>query len=281
MAEYSNPQLPEEVNNSDTRPLRSFLVLASATLVFALAAAALLAFFGGSFARYLPYALEVRLAEPYARRMAPGDAVVEGYLQGLAARLSPGMDLPAGMQIRVHYIDEPMVNAFATLGGHVAVYRGLLERLPDENTLAMVLAHEIGHAGHRHAIASLGRGVAFGAAVSVVSAGAGSRVAESVLGNAGLLTLLSFSRSQEEEADSAGLAAPAARLRPCRRRFGHLQAAARGGGRARRARTAEVPQHPSAGCRAHRAPRSPGRAVRPSGRRGAHADPGSGARSDA
>ena len=207
MAEYSNPQLPEEVNNSDTRPLRSFLLLASATLVFALAAAALLAFFGGSFARYLPYALEVRLAEPYARRMAPGDAVVEGYLQGLAARLAPGMDLPAGMQIRVHYIDEPVVNAFATLGGHVAVYRGLLERLPDENTLAMVLAHEIGHARHRHAIASLGRGVAFGAAVSVVSAGAGSRVAESVLGNAGLLTLLSFSRSQEEEADSAGLAA--------------------------------------------------------------------------
>ena len=35
--------------------------------------------------------------------------------------------------------------------------------------------------------------------------GAGSHVADRVLGDAGMLTLLSFSRSQEEESDASGL----------------------------------------------------------------------------
>ena len=87
------------------------------------------------------------------------------------------------------------------------MYRGLLQRVPDENALAMVLAHEVGHAQHRHPIASLGRGIAFSAALSLVSAGAGSSAAENILGQSGMLTLLTFSRAQEEEADASGLAA--------------------------------------------------------------------------
>jgi predicted Zn-dependent protease len=92
----------------------------------------------------------------------------------------------------------------------MAVYRGLLERVADENMLAMVMAHEIGHLRLRHPIRSLGRGVAFAAALTVVSAGAGSRVADNVLGQSGMLTLLTFSRTQEEEADADALAALAA-----------------------------------------------------------------------
>jgi predicted Zn-dependent protease len=135
--------------------------------------------------------------------------VVENYLQRVADRLvvDGRMALEDGMTIRVHYIDEPEVNAFATLGGHVAAYRGLIERMPDENALAMVVAHEIAHVQHRHPIASLGRGVAFGAVLSLFSAGAGSSVADSVLGRSGLLTILTFNRTQEAEADETGVAA--------------------------------------------------------------------------
>lgn len=206
MPEYRNPELPE-VNVGDEKPLRNFFALSGAVLLLCGAAAAILAFFGGEFARFLPYETEQRLIDPYARRYPTREHAIENYVQRVADRLANGMALPQGMSVRVHYVNEPVVNAFATLGGHVAIYRGLLERMPDENTLAMVLAHEIGHAMHRHPIRSLGRGVALGAAVSVVSAGTGSRIAESVLSNSGMLTLYSFSRAQEEEADETGVAA--------------------------------------------------------------------------
>jgi len=207
LPEYRNPELPEDVNNSDDHPLRSFFALAGSALLIAGAAVAALAFFGGEFAGFLPYRSEAALIEPYAQRYPPREHVVESYLQTVADRLSKHMTLPEGMAIRVHYVDDPVVNAFATLGGHVAVFRGLLERVPDENVLAMVIAHEIAHAQHRHPIRSLGRGIAFSAAVSVVSASTGSRVADSVLGTSGMLTLLTFSRAQEEEADETGIAA--------------------------------------------------------------------------
>lgn len=207
MPEYSNPQLPEEVNNSDARPLRSFFAMAAAVAALGAGAALVFAFLGGTLARALPYATEQRLIEPYAAKYPPTGEPVEAYLQSLSDRLTARMALPAGMAIRVHYIDEDVVNAFATLGGHVSVYRGLLERMPDENALAMVMAHEAGHAMHRHPIATFGRGLAFAAVLSLVSAGAGNSAAESILGSSGMLTLLTFSRAQEEEADAAGLAA--------------------------------------------------------------------------
>jgi len=219
LTQYSNPRIPEGINDSDTHPLRSFFGLAAAAVLVALLATAVVAFFGGALARYLPYETELNLIAPYAARYPPGAPAIEGYLQGIADRLAPAMALPEGMKIRVHYVDEPVVNAFATLGGHVAVYRGLLERMPDENTLAMVLAHEMGHAAHRDPITSLGRGVALSAAISLVSAGAASSAANGVLGDAGLLTLLSFSRSQEEAADEAGVAALA-------KTYGHAGGAA-------------------------------------------------------
>lgn len=206
MPEFSNPGLPEDaVNVSDRRPLRSFLALAAALILVCGTAAVAIGFFGGEFAHHLPYSVEPKLIETYARRYPPREHEIENYLQQLAGRIARGMTLPEGMAVRVHYVNEPVVNAFATLGGHIAVYRGFLERVPDENVLAMVIAHEIGHLQHRHPIRSLGRGVAFGAALSVLSAGAGSHVVDRVLGNSGMLTLLTFSRAQEEEADASAL----------------------------------------------------------------------------
>jgi predicted Zn-dependent protease len=206
VAEFSNPQLPDGINNSDEHPLRSFLALAGALLVIALLLAGAIAFFGGAVARQLPYRIEAELIAPYAERSPAKPGVVDDYLQRLADRMAEGLALPEGMRIRAHYVDEPVANAFATLGGNIVIYRGLLERLPDENALAMVVAHEIGHAQHRHPIASLGRGVALAAAVGIFSSAAGSGAIESALGTSGMLTALTFSRAQEEEADDVALA---------------------------------------------------------------------------
>ena len=80
------------------------------------------------------------------------------------------------MAVTVHFADEKTVNAMATLGGNVVFYRGLLERLDSEDAVATVLAHEIAHAKLRHPASGLGRGVAVGVVLSVVSSGMGRGV---------------------------------------------------------------------------------------------------------
>ncbi len=115
------------------------------------------------------------------------------------------------MTISVHYLDDDTVNAFATLGGQVFIFRGLLRRVRSENALAMVMAHEIAHVKNRDPLRSMGRGVVIAAALAVIDASLGTRLAGDALGQAGLLTQLRFSRAQEGAADQAALAALAAR----------------------------------------------------------------------
>ncbi len=143
------------------------------------------------------------------------DSDTTRYLQSLADRLAEAQQLPEEMTITVHYIADDTVNAFATLGGHVFFFRGLLESVPNENALAMVMAHEIAHIKHRHPIKSLGRAVVVGTATAVVSSAVGGNIASQVLGNTGLLTALKFNREQEEESDETALAAVA-------RLYGHV-----------------------------------------------------------
>jgi len=53
-------------------------------------------------------------------------------------------------------IDSREPNAFCLPGGKVAVFTGLLPLTPDDDALAAVLAHEIGHAVARHGAEKLG-----------------------------------------------------------------------------------------------------------------------------
>jgi predicted Zn-dependent protease len=165
---------------------------------------AVLAYFAQSLARFIPYHYETQIANQY-RAMYPPRTEVTEYLQQLVDHLAIAQELPADMRLTVHYVDKDTINAFATVGGHIVVFRGLLEKMPNENALAMVLAHEIAHVKHRHPIQALGRGVVVGLALSIVTGATGNQSLGSVLGDAGLLTILSFNRAQEEEADLTAL----------------------------------------------------------------------------
>jgi predicted Zn-dependent protease len=188
--------------------LRDFVSLAFAVVAIAAAAAAVVVFTADRLAPYLAFETEVRLAGRVASTLPDGgDGEVQKYLQALGNRLAQAQDLPPEMRVTIHFQDGPTVNAFATLGGHVVIHGGLIRELPSENALAMVIAHEIGHVQHRHPVRALGRGLALGVILSTVSTAAGNAMAQRALGDAGLLTTLTFNRSQEEEADATALAA--------------------------------------------------------------------------
>ncbi len=206
--DYRNPDLPEGINASEEHPLKEFALLVAGIFGSAALVLVLLVAFAGYLARFVPFSAEQKLAMPFARfddRAGP----MQKYLQQLADRVAHAENLPPGMTIRVHYVDSDTVNAMATLGGNVVFFRGLLEKMPNENALAMVMAHEIAHVRTRAPIEAMGRGVVLATVLSVVDHSLGTALAGSIMGQAGLLTELRFSRGQESEADRLGEAAVA------------------------------------------------------------------------
>jgi predicted Zn-dependent protease len=100
--------------------------------------------------------------------------------------------------------DSKTVNAFATPGGYLYVYRGLLETAQNEAELAAVMAHETGHVVARHAARSLI--TAYGIdAVASLAAGSNPGLLTKIATNvAGQGLLLTHSRADETEADEFG-----------------------------------------------------------------------------
>jgi predicted Zn-dependent protease len=110
-------------------------------------------------------------------------------------------------------IDEPKtLNAWCMPGGKIAVYTGILEITKDDDGLAIVLGHEIGHAVARHSLerASAALAVNVGAiAADIFSGGAVSRTMNTI-GQTGFDPISigifnPFSRNQESEADYLGI----------------------------------------------------------------------------
>ena len=104
-------------------------------------------------------------------------------------------------------LDSPIVNAMALPGGYIYVTRGMLAYLNNEDQLASVLAHEIGHVAARHAARQawqqqIGQGLLLGGALlgqGVLGLPAGDLM--NLGGMAAELLFLRYSRDDELEAD--------------------------------------------------------------------------------
>ncbi|RTQ52226.1 peptidase M48 [Hymenobacter gummosus] len=96
--------------------------------------------------------------------------------------------------------DDATQNAFATPGGHIYVFTGLVKFLDNESQLAGVLGHEIAHADRRHSTQLLQRQYGIGMLASVVLGKNQGMLAQIANGLAGV-TSLKFSRTFEQEAD--------------------------------------------------------------------------------
>lgn len=204
---YENRQTPEGINVSKVNPFSHFLKLLVSAAILVVALVFLLQFFGGALAKRIPFKYEVQLMDGLdlqLSKVAPSADIVL-YLNNLATRLEPALPLSTEKHVQVHYTDEPVFNAFATMGGNLLFYRGLLEMMPNENALAMVMAHEMAHVNHRDPISSVGGGVASMIALSMVTGNSG--FAGSLLQNAGVVTGTQFTRRMETAADTAALKA--------------------------------------------------------------------------
>ncbi|MDB5572047.1 MAG: peptidase Ste24p [Hyphomicrobiales bacterium] len=127
----------------------------------------------------------------------------ETHLNGILARLAQADDTP-GRAYRVTILNTPAVNAFALPSGNLYVTRGLLALANDSSEVAAVMAHEIAHVTARHASqreeAALTADLRRRAASAVQSRERGEEVQAIEK-----LSLASFSRRQELEADQIGV----------------------------------------------------------------------------
>ncbi|MEA3054354.1 MAG: hypothetical protein QOG72_3257 [Sphingomonadales bacterium] len=138
------------------------------------------------------------------------DPALTAYLGGVAERVGG----PAAKDLRVYLAHIPEFNAFMTPTGFMVVFSGLLLRMRDEAQLAGVIAHEAGHFLRRHQVRmwrDLKRktaamnflGMAAGLGYGATGIYAGDLVRLVYLG--GILSIFSYSRELEAEADAMGL----------------------------------------------------------------------------
>jgi len=208
--EYSNPKIPEGINTTGEHPLKDFFILSIGVLGLIFIAVIVLSLAAEKLAVYVPFETEQSLIPEMWTQIestteSETSKQTREYLQSLSNRLAMYMQLPEKMEITVHYVEEDIVNAFATIGGHIFIYQGLLDELHSENALAMVIAHEMAHVYHRHPIIAMGRGVVIGLLLSAISGANSDLFVGQVINETGMIALLNFNRDQEREADITAL----------------------------------------------------------------------------
>jgi len=152
-------------------------------------------------------------AQVKAQKQQSSDSRQTGYVRcvvGAIVRELPAQWQSTGWETAVFVDGEP--NAFALPGGKVGVYTGIFKVARNQDQLAAVIAHEIGHVVSRHHEERITRQTGAQGALQIVGALLGSRYGEgaanaavqggSVLAQTGFL--LPGSRAQETEADVVG-----------------------------------------------------------------------------
>lgn len=149
-----------------------------------------------------------------ARTPSWQDPIAQEYVESLVSRLLPHSGL-TGSSTVVTLVDNRALNAFAVPGGVIGVNAGLFAFAREEDAVASVLAHELGHLSQRHY--SRGRARAEQTQLPAMAAMlAGMLIAASGGGDAGIAAAmgsqaafiqdqLAYSRRFEQEADRLGL----------------------------------------------------------------------------
>lgn len=138
------------------------------------------------------------------------DTRLNDYITQVGLRLSSQSHRP-GMPYSYRAVNANYVNAYAFPGGSIAATRGILLELDDEDQLAALLGHEIGHVNARH----FAERQAKGSLIQLVALSAGMVAAEKnpaygelagLIGSLGGGALLAhYSREDEREADALGM----------------------------------------------------------------------------
>lgn len=136
--------------------------------------------------------------------MVDVDVAAVSRVRQIGRRLASASD-DADFPYEFHVVESKEINAFALPGGFVYIYRGLLQLLPNDESLAFVMAHEISHVTGHHSIRQFEKSLVLNAAITGLLAGTGARGFNDVALVVQEVTGLSYTRHDEGEADTHGM----------------------------------------------------------------------------
>lgn len=202
-----NPLIPEGINAAPHHPLRE-LTLLTMGAVGAFVLIGVLVWSSLTFgARFIPFSWEVRVSKSVSE-LFDGEASesdVQADLQRRLDRIVSQMDEQSDITLRVHYLQGDVVNAFATLGGHIFVFEGLLNVVKSDIGLDMVLAHEAAHVLNRDPIQAAAGAVGLQLLIALVTGNGDFAQVSGLMDMGSNMLLLSYSRDQERAADQRAL----------------------------------------------------------------------------
>ncbi len=150
------------------------------------------------------------------------DPLLGGWLDAVGQRLGGASDKPQ-QPFTFFMLRDRQINAFATLGGYVAINAGLILAADREDEVAGVLSHEVAHVTQQHVLRGAERAQrdsipimlamlgAIIAAQKSSSTSSGNATSAAVIGGLGLLQQrqIDYTRDNEAEADRIGIRAMA------------------------------------------------------------------------
>ncbi|HEX5010125.1 MAG TPA: M48 family metallopeptidase [Planctomycetota bacterium] len=178
---------------------------------------------GRSQLRFIPLETEMSLGEEgYQSELKEAKLITSGpdyemvqrvgkRIADAATQLNP--EPAAEFEWEIKLIDDPKtVNAWCMPGGKMAVYSGLLPVTQNEEALAIVVGHEVGHAVARHGAERMSQDIVFSVVLGVTATSLSdmkpeekNAVMAALVGVGTLGVLYPYSRTQEAEADELGL----------------------------------------------------------------------------
>jgi len=123
-------------------------------------------------------------------------------LKKLSGKLSATYDTP--YDIRVDVADSSIVNALATPGGRILVFRGLIAKAKAPDEVAGVLAHEMAHVINRHPTQGMINSIGWSSLMSIFTGGA-TLSNEAMARFAAHLATSAYTRDLEAEADAGAV----------------------------------------------------------------------------
>lgn len=146
------------------------------------------------------------------------DPLIDDWLQSIGNRLGANSDRPE-QHYTLFMLKDRQINAFATLGGYIAMNAGLVLTAQREDEVAAVLSHEIAHVTQQHVLRGVERAqrdqvpILLGMLAAIVAAQAAGGTSSGEASQAALVGAMSliqqnqinYTRSNESEADRIGI----------------------------------------------------------------------------
>ena len=152
---------------------------------------------------------EISIGASYHEKIIAENKVLEDkelndYIQNLGNEIARKSHRP-NLKWTFTLIDSPIFNAFATPGGYVYMYRGMLNYFNSEAELVGVLGHEIGHITARHAVRGMSTAQITNLLLGIIQANIpGSQLTSNAFNLLNIAINRGYGRGYELEADQLG-----------------------------------------------------------------------------